>query len=132
MPNNENQPGEELKDDEMEIEQDVNENDTKNGDEILPEKVKTKNRNNQSSINDPDNSKDNDEFIEEHIDVDGEDIPTHFAERGQETTFHTVDVEETNDVVSTSIVKDLIKHDAFIRSQFDKWLDVSFQRWMYF
>jgi len=128
LPNNENQPGEELKDDEMEIEQDDNENDTKNGDEILPEKMKTKSRNNQSSMNDPDNSKDNDEFTEEHIDVDGEDILTHFAERGQETTFHTVDVEETNDVDSTSI-KD---HNEYIRNQFDKWLDVSFQRWMYF
>ncbi|XP_060859886.1 midasin [Metopolophium dirhodum] len=119
LPNNENQPGEELKDDEMEIEQDVNENDTKNGDEILPERMKTKSRNNQSSMNDPDNSKDNDEFIEEHIDVDGEDIPTHFAERGQETTFHTADIEETNDVDSTSI-KD---HNEYIRNQFDKWLD---------
>jgi len=128
LPNNENQPGEELKDDEMEIEQDVNENDTKNGDEIKPEKMKTKSRNNQSSMNDPDDSKENDDFIEERVDVDGEDILTHFAERGLETTFHTVDVEETNDVDSTSI-KD---HDQYIRSQFDKWLDVSFQRWMYF
>jgi len=128
LPNNENQPGEELKDDDMEIEQDVNENDTKNGDEILPEKMKTKSRNNQSSMNDPDDSKENDEFIEECVDVDGEDILTQFAERGQETTFHTVDVEETNDIDSTSI-KD---HNEYIRNQFDKWLDVSFQRWMYF
>lgn len=128
MPNKENQPGEELKDDDMEIEQDVNENDTKNSDEILPEKMKTKSRNNQSSMNDPDDSKENDKFIEEHVDVDGEDILTHFAERGQETTFHTVDVEETNDIDSTSI-KD---HNEYIRSQFDGWLGVSFQRWMYF
>lgn len=127
MPNKENQPGEELKDD-IEIEQDVNENDTKNGDEILPEKMKTKSRNNQSSMNNPDDSKENDEFIEERVDVDGEDILTHFAERGQETTFHTVDVEETNDIDSTSI-KD---HNKYIRSQFDEWLGVSFQRWMYF
>lgn len=121
MPNNENQPGEELKDDEMEIEQDIDENDTKNGDEILPEKMKSKNRNNQSSLNDPEISKENDEFIEEHVDVDGEDILTHFAERGQETTFHTVDIEETDDVNSTNI-KD---HNEYIKSQFDKWLDVS-------
>jgi len=122
LPNDENQPGEELKDDEMEIEQDNNENDTKNGDEILPEKMKTKSRNNQSSMNDPDDYKENDEFIEEHVDVDGEDILTHFAERGQETTFHTTDVEETDNVDSTNI-KD---HSEYIRSQFDKWLDVSF------
>lgn len=105
----------------MEIEQDIDENDTINGDEILPEKMKTKNRNNQSSMNDPENSKENDEFIEEHVDVDGEDILTHFAERGLETTFHTVDVEETDDVNSTNI-KD---HSEYIKSQFDKWLDVS-------
>jgi hypothetical protein len=123
LPNNENQPGEELKDDEMEIEQDDNENDTKNGDEILPEKMKTKNRKNQPSMNELDDSKETDEFIEEHVDVDGEDVLTHFAERGQETTFHTVDVEEFDDIHSANI-KD---HNEYIKSQFDKWLDVSYQ-----
>lgn len=125
MPNNENQLGEDLKDDdEMEIEQDVNENDTKNGDDILPEKMKTKNRNNQPTINESDDSKENDEFFEDRVDVDGEDILTHFAERGLETTFHTVDVEEIEDVDSSN-KKD---HQEFIKSQFDKWLDVSFQK----
>jgi len=128
VPNNENQEGEELKDDEMEIEQDMNENDGKNGDEILPEKMKTKNRNNQSSMNETDDSRENDEFIEERIDVDGEDVLTHFAERGQETTYHTVDVEEINDVDSTSL-KD---HKEYIKSQFEKWLDVCFQKFIYF
>lgn len=122
MPNNENQPGEELKDEEMEIEQDVHENDTKNGDEILPEKMKTKNRKNQISTNEPDDSKENEEYIEERIDVDGEDVLTHFAERGQDTTFHTVDIEEIDDINSASI-KD---HNEYIKNQFDKWLDVSF------
>lgn len=122
MPNNENQPGEELKDEEMEIEQDDHESDTKNGDEILPEKMKTKNRKNQISTNKPDESKENEEYIEERVDVDGEDVLTHFAERGQDTTFHTVDIEEIDDINSTS-KKD---HNEYIKNQFDKWLDVSF------
>lgn len=122
MPNNENQPGEELKDEEMEIEQDVHENDTKNSDEILPEKMKTKNRKNQISTNELDDSKENEEYIEERVDVDGEDVLTHFAGRGQDTTFHTVDIENIDDINSTSI-KD---HNEYIKNQFDKWLDVSF------
>ncbi|KAE9533494.1 hypothetical protein AGLY_009132 [Aphis glycines] len=119
LPNNENQPGEELKDEEMEIEQDAHENDTKNGDEILPEKMKTKNRKNQISKNEPDDSNENEEYIEERVDVDGEDVLTHFAERGQDTTFHTVDIEEIDDINSASI-KD---HNEYIKNQFDKWLD---------
>lgn len=122
IPNNENEIGEELKeDDEMEIEEISNEIKTKElGVEILPEKIKPKIQNNQS-MNDSDCLTKEDNLIEKHT-VDGEVVLTHTAERGMDTMFHTMDVTEDNDEIPI-IKKDL---KEYIKNEFNKWVEVNF------
>ncbi|VVC30846.1 ATPase, dynein-related, AAA domain,von Willebrand factor, type A,AAA+ ATPase domain,P-loop [Cinara cedri] len=124
VPNIENQIGEELKEDdemeveEMEVEEISNENKTKElGEEILPEKIKSKIKNKQS-MNDSDCQKIEDNLIEKHT-IDGEVVLTHTAERGMDTMFHTMDVTEDNDEFSLSKTD----FNELIKNQFHKWVE---------
>lgn len=121
VPNNENQIGEELKeDDEIEIEEISNENKTNEVlGEILPEKIKPKLQNNQSSMNDSDCLGEEDNIVENHT-IDGEVVLTQTAERGMDTMFHTMDVTEDND--ASSINKNDLKQ--YIKNQYNKWAEV--------
>lgn len=122
LPNTEDQNGEELNEEiEIEIEQDIEETKSINGDELLSEKIKPKNQKNQTSKNESDNLG-NDNNDEEHINVDGEIVLTHTADRGMDTMFHTIDFKEDNEVLSI----DLKNHKEYIKNQFDKWVKVSF------
>lgn len=122
LPNDENQIGEELKeDDEMEIDDNINEVNSENGDEILPDKINSKNRNSRSTMNELENLEEDENFSDERIDVDGEVILTHSVERGMDTMFHTDDLKEDDDVYSVD-VKD---HTNYIKNQIDIWSEVS-------
>lgn len=124
MPNNENEQGDDLKkEDEIELGKDVDEIETQNGEEILPETIKPRIRNNQSSINDLD--QENENLEEEPIVTDGEIILTHTVERGIDTMFHTVCIKEDN----SSIVKK--DHKEYIKNQLDKWFNVSFINYVF-
>lgn len=127
MPNNEDEKGEELKEnDEMEIEIDEFDDDKETkGEEILAEKIKPKNRNDQSSMNKIDNPGEDDNDVEEHIDVDGEVVLTHTVERGLDTMFHTVNLKEDDEDVYSNDKKD---YKEYIRNQFDNWFEVSLQK----
>lgn len=121
LPNTEDQNGEELNEEiEIEIEQDIDETKSINGEELLSEKIKPKNQNNQTSKNESDNLG-NDNNDEEHINVDGEIVLTHTADRGMDTMFHTIDFKEDNEILSI----DLKNHKEYIKNQFDKWVEVS-------
>lgn len=106
----------------MEIEEDINENETNNGEEVLPEKFKPRKQNNQSFTNDSDNFGEDENNIEELIDVDGEIILTSTVERGMDTLFHTVDLNEDND----KFFIDVKDQKELIQNQITKWFDVSF------
>lgn len=123
IPNNENEVGEELKeDDEMEIDEISNENKTNElGEEILPEKIKPKIQNNQS-MKDSDCLTKEDNLIEKHT-VDGEVVLTHTAERGMDTMFHSMDTTDDNDEIPINN-KDF---KTFIKNQFNKWVEVNFK-----
>lgn len=124
MPNDEN--GDDLnKDDEIELEEDTDKTETQNGEEILPEKIKSKIWNNQSLLNDMDKDQSNENLEEEPIVTDGEIILTHTVERGIDTMFHTVDIKEDNSSVNK---KD---HKEYIKNQLDKWFDVSFGNFLF-
>lgn len=127
MPNNEDEKGEELKEnDEMEIEIDEFDDDKETkGEEILAEKIKPKNRNDQSSMNKIDNPGEDDNDVEEHIDVDGEVVLTHTVERGLDTMFHTVNLKEDDEDVYSNDKKD---YKEYIRNQFDNWFEVSLKK----
>lgn len=107
----------------MEIEEDVNEENPKKGDEILPDKINPKNQNSRSTINESENLGEDENCIDECIDVDGEVILTHTVERGMDTMFHTVDIKEDDDVYSPN-EKDYTK----IKNQLEIWSEVSFQK----
>lgn len=129
MPNNEDEKAEEFKDenDDMEIEIDEFEKESKYGEKMLPEKIKNKNNETkQSSMNESDNLGD-DKNLDEHIDIDGEIVHTYKVERGIDTTFHTIDIKEDIDMYST----DKKDHTEYIRNQFDKWLEVSFSHFFF-
>lgn len=108
----------------MELEEDVDEKENQNGEELLPEKTKPKNKNSQYSTNELDNLKEEEEDCdEEPIDIDGEVVPTYTVERGMDTMFHTADLKDDNDDDTSIDKKD---HTEYIRNQFDKYLEVSF------
>lgn len=106
---------------EIEIDEFDDEKETK-GEEILAEKIKPKNRNDQSSMNKTDNLGEDDNNVEEHIDVDGEVVLTHTVERGLDTMFHTVNLKEDDEDVYSIDKKD---YKEYIRNQFDNWIEVS-------
>lgn len=105
----------------MEIEETFNEEKPKNGEEILPDKINSKNQNSRSTMNELENFEEVENYNDERIDVDGEVILTHSVERGMDTRFHTVDFKE-DDIYSTD-VKD---HTNYIKNQIDIWCEVSF------
>lgn len=104
---------------EMDIEQDIDETKSINGDELLSEKIKPKNQNNQTSKNESDNLG-NDKIDEEHINVDGEIVLTHTADRGMDTIFHTMDFKDHE-----KLSIDLKNYKEYIKNEFDKWVEVS-------
>lgn len=122
----EDQKAEELIDenDEMEIEIDVNEKESQCSEKLLPEKIKPNNDRKPFSMDESDNFGDDDNNAEEHIDIDGEIVDTYKVERGLDTTFHTVDVNEDVDVFSI----DKKDHTDLIKNQIDIWFEVSFQK----
>lgn len=105
----------------MEIDDNINDVNPVNEDEILPDKINSKNRNSRSTMNESENLED-ENYSDEHIDVDGEVIQTHSVERGMDTMFHTDDLKEDDDVNSID-VKD---HTNYIKNQIDIWSEVSF------
>lgn len=124
MPNNEDEIGEELKEEEeMEIE-DINEEETRNGEELLAEKIKPKKQNKQPIVNQSENVEVDENCAEERIDVDGEVILTQTAERGMDTMFLTKDLNEEDEAHSVT-VKDVKDHKEYLKNQNDRWFEVS-------
>lgn len=102
----------------MEIEEN-DEDKTQNGEEILPDKVKSKKLNKQSVSNEPNNLEEDENHVEP-INVDGEVILTHTVERGMDTKFHTV---ELSDHIEHSLsIKD---YDEDFVNQLNEWSEVS-------
>lgn len=131
MPNDEDEIGDELKEDEiMEIEEDVNENETNNGEEVLPEKFKPRKPNNQSSTNESDNLREDENNTEEQIDVDGEIVLTSTVERGMDTMFHTVELKEDDDKYSFDV--DVKNQKELIENQMTKWFNVNLSKFIIF
>ncbi|XP_025407976.1 midasin-like [Sipha flava] len=120
LPNNDDQMGEDLKEDEvMEIEEEINENETNNGEEVLPEKFKPRKQNNQFLMNDFDNFEEYENKIEEQINVDGEIVLTSTVERGMDTMYHTVELNEGDDKYPI----DVKNQKELIQDQMAKWFD---------
>jgi hypothetical protein len=118
--------GEDLKEDEvMEIEEEINENETNNGEEVLPEKFKPRKQNNQFLMNDFDNFEEYENKIEEQINVDGEIVLTSTVERGMDTMYHTVELNEGDDKYPI----DVKNQKELIQDQMAKWFDVCFYKY---
>lgn len=106
----------------VEIEEDIKENETNNGDEVLPEKCRPRKQNNQSSTNELDHVGEDENNIKEQIAVDGEIVLTSTVERGMDTMFLTVECNE-DDAESSFGVKD---QKELIQNQKTKWFNVCF------
>lgn len=117
------------------MEEDIEKEEPKQGDELLPEKVKPKKKNNQPIMNETDgfeHKEINDD--EEQIDVEGDVVLTHGVERGMETMFHTAEIKDDEEIFEIE-VKD---HKEFLQDQYNKWMEVSyimlfrvFSQWIY-
>lgn len=117
MANNEIENGEKLiEEDLISIEVDGTDDEelSKSGLELLPEKTKSNdqnNRNQPSSVNELENVE------EDKYCIDGDFVLTHTVERGMDTMFHTVNLKDDIDIYST----ETIDHKKNIKSQLDKW-----------
>lgn len=112
----------------MEIEEDIDEIETNNGQTVLPEKIKPKYQDNQTSINESENIEEEENDEKEHIDIDGEVVLTHTVERGMDTDYHTGEFkdEPTNISVNQNCIDRLLAQRSYIQNEFEKWAAVSF------
>lgn len=111
--------GEELKDDDIEMEENIDEEESKLGEELVSEKIKAKKNNNQSTSNEGENLE-NENLNDEKIVVDGDIILTQTVERGTNTTFHTAVIESDEELLDI----DVNNHKELLQEQFTKWLEV--------